>query len=299
MTLFRRYALKEWYPGKSEEVFYNNFLKSPRLAPTINLKANRQKRLEFWCGSKQQQLPTNSTIPISKHGAARRFRSRAALDRQNEEVKSENEEVDQANTGQPVVQRSGMLEFRIQGLLQPNVEEAEQGRVRDLIYQIESHLYQDDLQADLRQNNIFNPFTKIRRRWSTNLETWNILNYAEQTPGYDAPIVSIILGKRYWKLYLWNLPQSYGRHASTESKKICCIVDFESCDKESMFSRSQTWEIRRTNLLSQVIQRMEEMPENEDNTFLSFLTDLSKIQDTVRRRRSMEGQKPTVKRWTN
>ena len=31
------------------------------------------KRLEFWCGSWQQQLPTNPTKPTSKHGAARRF----------------------------------------------------------------------------------------------------------------------------------------------------------------------------------------------------------------------------------
>ena len=57
-----------------------------------------------------------------------------------------------------------MLEIRIQGLLQSNAEEAEQGRVRDLINQIESHPYQDDLQADLRRNSIFIPFTKIRRR---------------------------------------------------------------------------------------------------------------------------------------
>ena len=43
MTLFRRYALKEWYPGKPEEVWYTKFLKSPRLAPTIPFRANLQK----------------------------------------------------------------------------------------------------------------------------------------------------------------------------------------------------------------------------------------------------------------
>ena len=62
---------------------------------------------------------------------------------------------------QPVVFSSGMLDFRIQSLLHSKVEHAEQGRVRDLINQIESHLYQDDLQADLRQNNVYNPFREV------------------------------------------------------------------------------------------------------------------------------------------
>ena len=73
---------------------------------------------------------------------------------------------------------------------------------------------------------------QIRRRWSTILETWNTLNYAEQIPGYNALIVSLLSSKRYCILYLWNLPQSYGWHASTESNKIWCIIDFELCDEE-------------------------------------------------------------------
>ena len=38
---------------------------------------------------------------------------------------------------------------------------------------------------------------------------------------------------------------------------------------------------------------------NQDSTKLAFLTDFSKIEDTVRRRRSMIGQKISVKKWTN
>ena len=76
-----------------------------------------------------------------------------------------------------------------------------QGRVRALINQIESHPYQDDLQADLRQNNIFNPFFNTRRRWSTMLEKWKTLTNAEQIPGYDAHIVSLI-GQKVLKTVL-------------------------------------------------------------------------------------------------
>ena len=76
-------------------------------------------------------------------------------------------------------------------------------------------------------------------------------------------ILRLLLGKRNCILNLWNLPRSYGWNASTELKTIWYIIDFELCDKERMFSRRQTWEIRRTNQLSQLIQRMEEMPEKE------------------------------------
>ena len=38
---------------------------------------------------------------------------------------------------------------------------------------------------------------------------------------------------------------------------------------------------------------------NQNNIMLALLTDFSKIQDTVRCRRSMDGQKLSVKKWTN
>ena len=216
---------------KSQEVLSTKILKSPRLAPTIILKANWQKdwNSDAAAGSNSSQPTQPNQLANTEQPVV--FRSRAAPDRQNkEEVKTENEEVDQANRVQPVVHRSGILKFRIQEVRHSKVKEAEQGRVRDLINHIESHPYQDDLQADLRRNNIFNPFTKIRRRWSTILETWKILNYAKRVPGCNAPM-SLMLGKRYCMQYLWNSPQSYGRHASTESNKIWCIVDFELCDE--------------------------------------------------------------------
>ena len=41
-------------------------------------------------------------------------------------------------------------------------------------------------------------------------------------------------------------------------------------------------------------KRCQKKTDNQDSTLLSFLTDLSKIQDTVRRRRSTGGQKISV-----
>ena len=81
-----------------------------------------------------------------------------------EDVQKDNEELDQASTGQPVACDSGTLDFGIQGLLYSSVEEAEHVRVRELTNRIERHLHQDELQADLRQNKVYNPFSENRKK---------------------------------------------------------------------------------------------------------------------------------------
>ena len=81
-----------------------------------------------------------------------------------EDVQKDNEELDQADTGQPVAYDSSTLDFGIQGLLHSFVEEAEHVRVRELTNRIERHLRQNELQADLRQNIIYNPFSENRKK---------------------------------------------------------------------------------------------------------------------------------------
>ena len=53
-----------------------------------------------------------------------------------------------------------MLDFRAQGLPRSEVKEAEIGRLFELIDKIESHPHQGDQQEDLKQTNVFNPFSE-------------------------------------------------------------------------------------------------------------------------------------------
>ena len=46
------------------------------------------------------------------------------------------------------------------GLPHAVVKEADNYRVRELVKKIESHRHRQDLQADLQQNNAYNPFSK-------------------------------------------------------------------------------------------------------------------------------------------
>ena len=75
-----------------------------------------------------------------------------------------NDHLDLASTECRVACDVGTLAFRIQGLSHSTVEEAEYVRVRELIDRIENHLDRDELQADLMQNNIYNPFSENSKK---------------------------------------------------------------------------------------------------------------------------------------
>ena len=51
------------------------------------------------------------------------------------------------------------IDFRVSGLPHAVVKQAENFRVRELVKKIESHLHREALQADLQQNNVYNPFS--------------------------------------------------------------------------------------------------------------------------------------------
>ena len=51
------------------------------------------------------------------------------------------------------------IDFRVSGLSHAVVKEAEHFRVQELVKKIESHPHREALQADLQQNNVYNPFS--------------------------------------------------------------------------------------------------------------------------------------------
>ena len=86
------------------------------------------------------------------------------------EDKETNEDVyaDQTRTVRPVSGQTTSLfteldardiDFRVSGLPQEFVKQAENFRVREFMKKIGSHLHRDALQADLQQNNIYKPFS--------------------------------------------------------------------------------------------------------------------------------------------
>ena len=80
----------------------------------------------------------------------------------------ENVDADQISTARPVSGQSICLftqreeidiDFRVSGLPHAVVKQAENFRVRELVKKIEGHPHRRALQADLQQNNVYNPFS--------------------------------------------------------------------------------------------------------------------------------------------
>ena len=71
-------------------------------------------------------------------------------------------------------------------------KEAEHLRVQELVKKIENHPHRESLQADLQQNNVYNPFRKNRRRWSANWAMWSYSSCAQLFQKYNVLTVFFI-----------------------------------------------------------------------------------------------------------
>ena len=85
----------------------------------------------------------------------------------------ENGDADHVTTERPVESEQSIglftqreeigIDFRVSGLPHAVVKQAENFRVRELVKKIESHPHRRALQADLQQNNAYNPFSDISK----------------------------------------------------------------------------------------------------------------------------------------
>ena len=103
--------------------------------------------------------------------------------KEEQEVKYEDGGNDQASTEKPSTIDSGILDFRIQGLPQSEVEHVEEGRVRQLVDKIEAHPHKEDLRADLRQDNVYNPFSENSKKMTSELDDIEYFELCETDSG--------------------------------------------------------------------------------------------------------------------
>ena len=86
----------------------------------------------------------------------------------------EEEEANHDRTERPVVAERPIdssstfnevdIDFRISGLPHSVAKQAENSRVRELVKEIENHTHRQDLNADLQQNNAYNPFSEKSKK---------------------------------------------------------------------------------------------------------------------------------------
>ena len=98
------------------------------------------------------------------------------------------EEEDPTRTGRPVGgQESTRVEeldvdFRVPGLSHAVAIEADHFRVQELVKKIESHPHREALQADLQQNNVYNPFSNNSKAMVRELGNVELFELYETIP---------------------------------------------------------------------------------------------------------------------
>ena len=151
------YCIPKAIMMESGEIIYENVYESPRPPPKISFNDNWMKELdsEVAGGKKDsQQIHSKTKHPIVKTG-------RPVLSEQPLGSFTQCEDID----------------FRVSGLSHAVVKQAQNFRVRELVKKIESHPHRRPLQADLQQNNAYNPFSvesKVMIRDMDNVELFEL-----------------------------------------------------------------------------------------------------------------------------
>ena len=104
------------------------------------------------------------------------------------EDKDKDVDADQARTGRPVSGQSFTqleerdIDFRVPGLSHSVVEEAENFRVQELGKKIEGHHHREAFQADMQQNNVYNPFSTNSKEMIRELGNVELFELCERIP---------------------------------------------------------------------------------------------------------------------
>ena len=128
--------------------------------PTIPFESSGNRKRAYLASkapAKEQRDLFSSCVPVSVEH----------LDQDNDADK--NVDADDVRTERPVEREQSIslftqreernINFSVSRLPHAIVKQAENFRVRELVKMIESHPHRQDLQADLQENNTYNPFT--------------------------------------------------------------------------------------------------------------------------------------------
>ena len=91
----------------------------------------------------------------------------------------------QTGTVKPVTvdqEEEHQIDFRVPGLSHSVVKEAEHLRVQELVKKIETHPYREARQADLQQNDDYNPFSKKSKEMIREIGNAELFKLCETTP---------------------------------------------------------------------------------------------------------------------
>ena len=111
----------------------------------------------------------------------------------------------QTGTGRPVTvdqTEEHNIDFRVPGLSHSVVKEAEHLRVHEFVKRIENHPHRAALQADLQQNDVYNPISKDSKDMIRELGNVELFELCETSPKVQCSPMSSLLESRNCVLHL-------------------------------------------------------------------------------------------------
>ena len=133
------------------------------------------------------------------------------------------------------------IDFRIPGLSHSVAKEAEHLRVQNLVQRIENHPHRAALQADLQQNNVYNPSSKKLKEMIRELGNVELFELREITP-----------------LFPMSLLESRNPEEIYQTKTGCTLYPGQR-DKESRDPWCSTRQDRSTKRIQHGLECVEEM----------------------------------------
>ena len=152
------------------------------------------------------------------------------------------------------------IDFRVPGLSHSVVKEAEHLRVQQLVQRIENHPHRAALHADLKQRNVYNPFSEnskemIRELGSVELVIRVVRNYTKSTM---LP-VSSLMESRNCALHLRTMLDLQRIQKKFQKTTIGRNVFPGLRDKERRYPRCSTRQDRGTKKIPLGLECVEEM----------------------------------------
>ena len=189
---------------KSEEIIYQKVYVSPRPPPTISCKDNWTCDLDSDVARSSkdiQRIELKPNIQLSRTVRLVTKRSEETqeltkFDRGTLNQKKHDNVTDQTSTERPVTvdqKEEHEIDFRVPRLSHAVVTEAEHFRVQELVQRIENHPHRAALQADLQQNNVYNPFSNNSKAMIRELGNVEFFCRAKLHQKYNVPYVFYVL----------------------------------------------------------------------------------------------------------
>ena len=151
------------------------------------------------------------------------------------------------------------IDFRVPGLSDSVVKEAQHIRIQELVQPIENHPHRAALQADLQQNNVCNPFSKNSKEMIRELGNVELFELCETTPRVQFSQCLL-----HWKQGIvycacgQSLTYSESRRNSNK-RRLDAISIPDYVMKKRRYPWCSTWQNQRTKRILYSLGCVEEM----------------------------------------